>query len=89
MISQSFHIVILTRHTPAMTTLLMWIWAIAVAIMGVRAAAGVEVRVSGGVVKGAILRSRDGRDYHAFKAIPYAQPPVGDKRFMVSREKNK
>ncbi|XP_027238198.2 cocaine esterase isoform X1 [Penaeus vannamei] len=64
-----------------MAMLQMWIWAV-VAIMGVQGSVGVEVLVGGGAVKGTTLKSRDGRDYHAFKAIPYAQPPIGDKRFM-------
>lgn len=44
---------------------------------------GAEVQVSGGAVRGLVRHSRSGRQYHAFRAIPYAQPPVDRNRFMV------
>ncbi|KAG7162055.1 Liver carboxylesterase 2-like [Homarus americanus] len=62
-----------------------WVWMVALTIVAmdvVDVGDGVEVAVSGGVVKGAIKHSRNGRDYHAFHAIPYAQPPIGNNRFM-------
>lgn len=37
-----------------------------------------------GTLEGETLRSRDGRPFHAFYSIPYAEPPVGDLRFKVS-----
>lgn len=47
---------------------------------------GKIVRISGqGYVRGAILKSRKGRDYNAFFKIPYARPPVGRYRFEVCR----
>lgn len=37
-----------------------------------------------GQIKGSVLKSRDGREFHGFQGIPYAKPPVGDLRFKVS-----
>ena len=37
-----------------------------------------------GALKGETLSSRDGRPYHAFYSIPYAESPVGDLRFQVN-----
>lgn len=36
-----------------------------------------------GQIKGSILKSRDGREFHGFQGIPYAEPPVGNLRFKV------
>lgn len=56
-------------------------------MVGVRGEDGAEVRVGGGRVRGVVKQSRSGRDYHAFHAIPYAQPPVDRNRFMVRSER--
>jgi hypothetical protein len=37
-----------------------------------------------GRLVGSQLSSASGRKFHAFRAIPYALPPVGDLRFKVS-----
>lgn len=37
-----------------------------------------------GRLVGSQLSSASGRKFHAFRAIPYALPPVGDHRFKVS-----
>ena len=36
-----------------------------------------------GRIGGSQLSSSSGRKFHAFRAIPYAEPPVGDLRFKV------
>jgi hypothetical protein len=42
------------------------------------------VRSTLGKLRGVKLESRGGREYFGFYNIPYAQPPLGDLRFMVS-----
>lgn len=37
-----------------------------------------------GVLEGYYMKTRGGRQISAFTAIPYAVPPVGELRFMVS-----
>lgn len=41
------------------------------------------VRTSFGKVVGSISSSRTGREYYEYLGIPYASPPVGEKRFEV------
>lgn len=43
------------------------------------------VRTSLGRVKGFNLTSRGGREYFGFYNVPYAEPPLGNLRFMVGR----
>ncbi|XP_037092580.1 cocaine esterase-like [Pollicipes pollicipes] len=43
------------------------------------------VRLGDGVLRGVTLRSFEGRQYVAFKGIPYARPPVDDLRFRPPR----
>ena len=38
-----------------------------------------------GSVIGSQMASVSGRTFHAFRRIPYAQPPVGDLRFKVRK----
>jgi hypothetical protein len=38
-----------------------------------------------GRLVGSQLSSASGRKFHAFRAIPYALPPVGDLRFKVRK----
>lgn len=42
-----------------------------------------EVNTTDGVLKGQVLRSRDGRPYYSYTGIPYAKPPVGNLRFQA------
>ena len=41
------------------------------------------ITISEGVIQGIKLKSVLGKDYLAFKGIPYAQPPKGPLRFKV------
>ncbi|KAE8572951.1 hypothetical protein A483_HHAL011677 [Halyomorpha halys] len=43
---------------------------------------GPDLTISQGRLRGRVLNSRNGRKYFAFNSIPYAQPPVGNLRFM-------
>lgn len=42
---------------------------------------GARVQISQGQLKGVVKHSRNGAPFHAFLAIPYAEPPVGELRF--------
>lgn len=37
-----------------------------------------------GRIKGTHMYSRDGRKFHAFLGVPFAEPPIGELRFQVS-----
>lgn len=43
----------------------------------------VFVTIKNGKLKGIILQSYSGREFHAFKAIPYGKSTAGDRRFQV------
>ena len=43
----------------------------------------VVVRITQGMVRGAIKTTELGIPYYSFRAIPYAKPPVGKLRFKV------
>ncbi|XP_063991353.1 uncharacterized protein LOC135169897 [Diachasmimorpha longicaudata] len=42
-----------------------------------------RVTITNGTLVGSILQSRKGRNFTAFRGIPYARPPVGDLRFQA------
>lgn len=42
-----------------------------------------------GKIQGITLKSILGKDYLAFRGIPYAQPPIGNLRFCVKTVSNK
>ncbi|KAF2899703.1 hypothetical protein ILUMI_06475, partial [Ignelater luminosus] len=42
---------------------------------------GPEVTVKEGTLRGKYQKTKDGKTFSAFTAIPYAQPPVGELRF--------
>jgi len=44
----------------------------------------VEVKITKGILKGQILKSRNERPYYSFTGIPYAKPPIRKLRFEVS-----
>ncbi len=46
-------------------------------------APGPVIELSTGKVQGLISISRDGREFHDFRGLPYAEAPVGDLRFEV------
>lgn len=41
------------------------------------------ITISEGKIQGIKLKSVTGKEYLAFRGIPYAQPPIGDLRFRV------
>lgn len=44
----------------------------------------VVVKLShGGKVRGVVWKSKAGKEYYAFRGIPYAEAPIGDRRFMA------
>ena len=47
----------------------------------------VQVTISDGILEGDIIKNQYGGSYHSFKGIPYAQPPIGELRFIVSLNK--
>lgn len=45
---------------------------------------GTTLTLKQGLVIGRILKTSNGRDFYAFRGIPYATPPIGLLRFKVS-----
>ena len=45
---------------------------------------GKVVTTKTGKVQGVISKSRDGREFYEWLGIPYAKPPVGNRRYAVS-----
>lgn len=43
-----------------------------------------KVKIADGVLKGKTLKSRDGRNFYSYTAIPFAKPPIGELRFKVT-----
>ena len=37
-----------------------------------------------GQIRGSQMTSASGKNFHAFRGIPYAEPPIGDLRFRVN-----
>lgn len=59
--------------------------ALAVVYVNCRTSETLKVKLShGGSVIGRYLTTVKGRGMRAFMGIPYAKPPVGELRFMVS-----
>lgn len=44
------------------------------------------VNIKNGTLEGSLMKSRKGREFAAFRGIPYALPPLGELRFEVSRK---
>lgn len=38
------------------------------------------VKINQGLIKGTSLKTRKGRDISVFLGIPYAEPPIGERR---------
>lgn len=49
---------------------------------------GLIVQTNLGAVKGITMTSTEGHKFYAYRGIPYAQPPLGNLRFRVSRKNN-
>lgn len=43
-----------------------------------------QVKVSEGILEGTVDRNILGGQFHSFRGIPYAEPPIGDLRFKVN-----
>lgn len=48
---------------------------------------GIIATAEQGNVLGSVRVNRKGGKFYSFTSIPYAKPPVGDLRFMVSKNK--
>jgi len=42
-----------------------------------------KLEINKGVIKGQILKSRNGQSYYSYTGIPYAKPPIGELRFKA------
>ncbi|XP_025194181.1 esterase E4-like isoform X1 [Melanaphis sacchari] len=42
-----------------------------------------KLKITKGVIKGQILKSRNGQTYYSYTGIPYANPPIGELRFKA------
>lgn len=42
------------------------------------------VQIDDGLIEGIVLQSRLGKDFAAFRGIPFAEPPLQELRFLVS-----
>lgn len=51
-------------------------------IYSLSASASPKTHISEGVVSGVYMESHGGRPISAFLGIPYAEPPIGDLRFV-------
>lgn len=45
-----------------------------------------QITTSQGMMRGQVLKSRDGRNFFSFTRIPYAKPPLGERRFKISEK---
>lgn len=41
------------------------------------------VEIDDGRIEGIVMKSRLGKDFAAFRGIPFAEPPLGELRFLV------
>lgn len=64
--------------------LFCWILAVCVNVD----AQSPNVQTSVGRVTGSYKTSAGGRKYAAYEGIPYAYPPIGDRRFEVTNKNN-
>lgn len=44
-----------------------------------------EANIKQGHIKGIYQKTKNGREFSAFMSIPYAEPPIGELRFKVSK----
>ncbi|CAK9831367.1 Venom carboxylesterase-6 [Anthophora retusa] len=66
----------MTRHRN-----LLLLWLTCVYLFGLIAAEDPVVKVKNGTLSGVIMRNSRGREFAAFRGIPYALPPLGELRF--------
>lgn len=52
-------------------------------IFVIHSISAITVEIDDGLIEGVTLQTRKGANYHAFRKIPFAEPPVGDLRFKA------
>ena len=62
----------------------MWVFSITCILFLSAVICDPVVRITKGAIRGLTSKSRDGRDFHSFTAIPYAKPPLDELRFKVN-----
>lgn len=65
-------------------TLLVSILLESILIGSIFATSDPIVQIKNGTIQGSFMKSRKGREFSAFRGIPYALPPLGELRFEVS-----
>ncbi|XP_060878026.1 esterase FE4-like [Metopolophium dirhodum] len=60
-----------------------WIFIAVVLYLDLVHCVAQELEITKGVIKGQILKSRNGRSYYSYTGIPYAKPPIGELRFKA------
>lgn len=69
-----------------LVTLAVVVVAVVAAVAGAAAAKDLPlVDTEGGRVSGILEETLKGREFNSFYGIPFAQPPVGNLRFKVTR----
>ncbi|XP_015115296.1 venom carboxylesterase-6 [Diachasma alloeum] len=53
----------------------------AISFCGVFVSSSLIVKIKNGTLEGSLMKTRYGREFPAFRGIPYALPPLGDLRF--------
>jgi carboxylesterase type B len=65
-------------------SLFFWHFALLLVCMASQAQAECLVSIAQGAVRGSVMTSFHGKDFCSYRGIPYAEPPVGERRFRVS-----
>lgn len=63
----------------AIFLLICWLYSVGIAV----GQTSPMVHIRNGTLEGSIMMSRKGREFEAFRGIPYAQKPIGELRFEV------
>jgi len=63
--------------------IIKWVFIAVVMYLDLAYCISQKLEITKGVIKGQILKSRNGRSYYSYTGIPYAKPPIGELRFKV------